>query len=196
MARSSAVGPPHWPEGVQYSQRYIFHSSVTATTKNFIEKGPKSTKNRGSSRMTVIRRVSEPSHPAFGQFGLFAAKKISAKEHILDYIGDSEPIAGMNSTDFVPGEVHTDERIESNYDLSLHRFESGESVGIDAGRMGNEGRFINDFRGVRAKPNSVFTDYRDSGGQLRMGVYAGGEDIRKGDEILVSYGKGFWKATG
>ncbi|KIK71337.1 hypothetical protein GYMLUDRAFT_33487 [Collybiopsis luxurians FD-317 M1] len=178
MARNSDVAPPHWPKHIQYTQRYIFHSSVSLETKRFIETGPKSTLVQPGSKWTVIRHISDPSHPAFNQFGLFAAKKIPAKAHILDYIG----------------QVHTDERLESDYDLSLHRFLSGESVGIDASRIGNEARFINDYRGIRGKANAVFIDYRNENGELRMGIFASGDDIKKGEELVVSYGKGFWKA--
>lgn len=112
-----------------------------------------------------------PSHPASGQYGLFASKKIPPRSYLLDYIG----------------EVHCDDRSESDYDLSLHRAE-GISVGVDASRMGNEARFINDFRGVNPKPNAVFQDYRTPDGELRMAVWSSTDPIRKGEEILVSYG--------
>lgn len=43
----------------------------------------------------------------------------------------------MHGTFRKPGEVHCDEREDSDYDLSL--FRNGDlSVGIDASRMGNE----------------------------------------------------------
>lgn len=125
----------------------------------------------------LVRRISEENHPAYGQYGLFAAKKIPPKTHILDYVG----------------EVHCDERPQSDYDLSLYRSQCGADVGIDASVIGNEARFINDFRGVREKPNAVFADERSTSGELRMSVWSMGE-IRKGEEILVSYGKAWWKA--
>lgn len=111
----------------------------------------------------------------------------------------------------------------SDYDLSLHR-ELG--VGIDASTCGNEARFINDYRGIRATPNARFEEHwvrlplsrgppreswpRDVGGdakrwkwELRMGVCVlgirrdgkggGKRGILAGDEIVVSYGKGFWR---
>lgn len=77
------------------------------------------------------------------------------------------------------GEIHCDERQESDYDLSLYRFQHGESVGIDAGTTGNEARFVNDYRGIKGKPNAVFIDYRADCGELRMGIWALGEDIKK-----------------
>lgn len=70
--------------------------------------------------------------------------------------------------------------------------------------MGNEARFINDFRGIAPSANAEFRDvWVDVGkGYLekRMALYvltAGksgkrAKGIGKGEEILVSYGKGFW----
>jgi hypothetical protein len=57
-----------------------------------------------------------------GQRGLFATKKLSKGQLICHYFG----------------EVHSDDRPSSNYDLCLHRFPNGESIGIDASNVGNE----------------------------------------------------------
>lgn len=83
----------------------------------------------------------------------------------------------------------------SDYDISLDR-ESG--VAVDAAGCGNEGRFVNDYRGVRERPNVEFGDRRtgDKGegeGQARVAIYVGSKEVRKGEELLVSYGKGFWE---
>ncbi|THH09869.1 hypothetical protein EW145_g1712 [Phellinidium pouzarii] len=129
----------------------------------------------------VIRRIGDLAHPAVGQMGLFASKKILSRTLIIDYLG----------------EAHADERLDSDYDLSLHRAQPEEgvyiSVGIDATRMGNEARFINDYRGVRTKPNAIFKERRTLSGELRMSVWSDSETIKKGDEILVSYGKSWWQ---
>lgn len=89
-------------------------------------------------------------------------------------------------------EIHVDERPDSDYDLSLYRFQDGTSVGIDASKMGNEARFINDFRGVQDKPNAIFVDGRDMNGELRMSIWSSCT-LKRGDEILVSYGRSWWK---
>ena len=89
------------------------------------------------------------------------------------------------------GEIHCDDRPESDYDLSLHRIQDGTSIGVDARVMGNEARFINDYRGIRTRPNAEFVDGRHSG-ELRMGIWSAGEAIGKGEEIVVSYGKAWW----
>ncbi|KAE9410735.1 SET domain protein [Gymnopus androsaceus JB14] len=179
-SRKNAVEPSYWPKHTRYIQSYTYHPSVSLETKGFIQGDVKIPAQLSPNRISAIRPrpILEISHPACNQFGLFASKKILAKAHILDYIG----------------ELHCDERLESDYDLSLHRFQNGESVGIDASTTGNEARFINDYRGIKGKPNAVFIDYRADSGELRMGIWALGEDIKKGDEILVSYGKSWWKS--
>lgn len=68
----------------------------------------------------------------------------------------------------------------------------GSSIGIDASKMGNEARFINDYRGIAEKPNAIFSDTRDHEGELRMYIWSS-QEIKKGDEILVSYGKSWWR---
>jgi hypothetical protein len=77
-------------------------------------------------------------------------------------------------------------------------------IGVDASIMGNEARFINDFRGVSAAPNAEFRDIMvntsNNRAEKRVGVFvlsAGksgkrAKGINRGQEILVSYGKGFW----
>jgi len=109
--------------------------------------------------------------------------------HIIDYFG----------------EVHSDERPSSDYDISLLRLGSSDTaalglaepytcVGVDAQKMGNEARFINDYRGTgTAKPNAEFRE-RSVAGELRMSVWSGNKGISRGEEILVSYGKSWWKA--
>lgn len=112
---------------------------------------------------------------------------MSPDSFVLPYLG------------YVHSRAETDE--SSDYDLSLDR-EHG--IGVDASQMGNEARFINDYRGVSKGPNAEFRDvYIDLGNgkvEKRVGVFilrAGksgknSKGVAKGQEILVSYGKGFW----
>ncbi|KAJ7596689.1 SET domain protein [Mycena floridula] len=166
--------PKHWPPGVQYLLSSILHRSVSRETRDFIV-GTSSAPVHCSQPPVAIRAISDSSHPAFRQYGLFAAKKIAAKSHIIDYIG----------------EIHSDERPSSDYDLSLWRSET-VNVGIDAAIMGNEARFTNDYRGIGEKPNAVFKDSRTANGELRIAIWSSTE-IKKGEEILVSYGKQWWR---
>ncbi|RMD40560.1 hypothetical protein DV735_g4570, partial [Chaetothyriales sp. CBS 134920] len=90
--------------------------------------------------------------------------------------------------------------------------------------MGNEARFINDYRGVADRPNAEFRDVivlhnggnkggsgkkkergvgvfvkkasKSKASKRKQGSKREDDDvgIRKGEEILVSYGRGFWSA--
>jgi hypothetical protein len=88
---------------------------------------------------------------------------------------------------------------DSDYDLSLDR---DHDLAIDAARAGNEARFVNDYRGVKARPNAEFRECWDARrGERGMGVWVlprgksgKGIGVKKGDEILISYGRGFWGA--
>ncbi|PSR80750.1 hypothetical protein PHLCEN_2v6666 [Hermanssonia centrifuga] len=171
--------PSHWPGELEYLTSPRYHSSVPVHVRNSLQSTTGALNSAPSQRPSVvIRPITDETHPAKGQYGLFTSKKIPPRTHILDYIG----------------EVHCNERPESDYDLSLCHHEDGSNVGIDASKMGNEARFINDFRGVASRPNALFEECRTAAGELRMSVWSGPQGIKKGDEILVSYGKGFWKA--
>lgn len=134
-----------------------------------------------------ITPVSDVSHPACGQHALYATQHLPPDTFILPYLGFVHDQAETNPT--------------SDYDLSLDR---EMSIGVDASQMGNESRFINDYRGVSTAANAEFRDiYFDLGNgkvERRVGVFvltAGksgkrSKGIGRGQEILVSYGKGFW----
>jgi hypothetical protein len=173
--------PAHWPPHILYLLDPSYHSSVPPSLRSYLT-GPAHQRHRRttpSPSLVSIRAITAPSHPAFGQYGLFAYKKIPPHAHIIDYVG----------------QVHCEDRI-SDYDLSLYRTREGINVGVDARLMGNEARFINDYRGVRERPNAVFIERRTDSGELRMSVWSGKEGIKKGSEIVVSYGKSWWGARG
>jgi hypothetical protein len=140
-----------------------------------------------SARTVRIKRIEEPNHPANGQRGLYASQHLPAGSLIIFYLG------------YVHDEAETDPT--SDYDLSLDR-ELG--IAVDATRHGNEARFINDYRGVAEAPNAEFRDvWASMAGnkyEKRMAVFVMGagksgkkaKGIAKGEEIVVSYGKGFW----
>ncbi|TFY65272.1 hypothetical protein EVG20_g5656 [Dentipellis fragilis] len=179
---SQAKPPKNWPSDVHFINSQRFHSSVTTTARAFVQ-GPQTKTHEADTlarapSLVVIRRITEPSHPACGQYGLFASKKIPPRTHLIDYLG----------------EVHCDDRPHSDYDISLHRFQDGVNIGSDANTMGNDARFVNDYRGVRHKPNVEFRDRRTQSGELRMSVWSLTEPVKKGEELVVSYGKAWWQA--
>lgn len=182
----------NWPGTLRYSNRPIYHASVDKEVRHFLQSGPTRAEETDNTPCKVfIRKIADSAHPAHGQCGLFAGKRIPPSTFILDYIGKMLLRGDAPSHRASTGEVHCEDRPESDYDLSLHRFPDGLSVGIDASRVGNEARFTNDYRGVQEKPNAFFTDYRTQSGELRMCIKSRGE-IKRGEEILISYGKSWW----
>jgi hypothetical protein len=172
--------PKNWPTHVQYLTVPHFHSSVSGDALSFLKGGRSKGTPLPSAPHSLgeVRSIMDPSHPAHGQHGLFTTKKIPPQTLIVEYIG----------------EVHSDERPTSDYDISLYRFPGGESVGVDAAVMGNEARFVNDYREIRPRPNAQFVDRWTASGDLRMSIWSLTVGIRKGDEIVVSYGKSWWAA--
>ena len=186
--------PKNWPSQLPYLRQPCYSKKLTGDVVAALVL-PKPGLPAGDQARTAvapysnvkITPISNASHPANGQYGLFAAQNLPPDAFILPYLG------------YVHGQAETDE--SSDYDLSLDR-EHG--IGVDASQMGNEARFINDYRGVASGPNAEFRDvYIDLGNakvEKRVGVFtlrAGksgkySKGVAKGQEILVSYGKGFW----
>ena len=119
--------PKNWPLGVEYIRSQQYGSGIPANIVSFLKGTTIDSKMAGASpvrisspsaepsRITLIRLIDSPSHPAHGQHGLFAIRRIQPHTHILDYMG----------------EVHADDREESNYDLSLYRSHDGNfNIGV------------------------------------------------------------------
>lgn len=141
------------------------------------------------SLLVKITPIEDPNHPAHGQHGLFATRHLKPGSCILLYAGTVHASAGTDLGD-------------SDYDLWLDR---DAGLAVDAAKGGNEARFINDYRGVAERPNAEFREvWSQRAGQRCMAVFvlpagsgnaksaATRRGIAKGQEILVSYGKGFW----
>jgi hypothetical protein len=265
--------PKNWPASLPYLPRPLYESSISQEILSQLHKAPASSSPDASSVIPATKlpampnsaveiiAVTKSTHPAYGQHGLFAAQDLSPGEMICLYTGlvyTSPPadISGAGNKS-----EQTNPHADSDYDLSLCR-ELG--ISIDAEQMGNEARFVNDFRGVpvaaglgkggeKAGPNVEFRDVwikrarwkrqddasareqpvlqeQDAGlrstgsmtelqhseervlpsdarewlGQVErcmaLFVLSAGKKpgtrrsrgIRKGEELLVSYGKGFW----
>ncbi|KAK8236730.1 hypothetical protein HDK77DRAFT_297314 [Phyllosticta capitalensis] len=191
--------PKNWPASLPYHAHPTTTPSFPRAVLEALHTPPQAASTTTTYTLppspnpnVLITPITTPGHPACGQAGLFARTALAPGALILTY----------------SGVLHTraDADAASDYDLSLDR-ELG--VGVDAGRGGNEARFVNDYRGVPGAtgPNAEFADVwvQVGGGRFerRMGVWVLGKGksakgprargIRKGEEILVSYGKGFWR---
>lgn len=123
-------------------------------------------------------------HPAAGQCGLFAARRLRAGERVIDYVG-VVTAGAAHPADAGAG-------CRSDYELD---FGDASELAVDAQAVGSEARFVNDYRNTGAHANVEFGLRRGRSGELRMGVYVcapGG--VAPGEELLVSYGKPYWRA--
>lgn len=201
----SQILPENWPEDVTFIEDLTYSDKVTPDQRAGLSRTtPDSAgwlKVPGNQLQTCCPRVkvqiiSNEKHPACGQRGLFAAEDLPPDAYIIAYRGHVHTNA-MSDTDS-----------RSDYDLSLDR---DLGLSVDAARSGNEARFANDYRGIMERPNAEFRDCfiqipsaKRAGGvrwERRVGIFvlpAGKaglrkKGIRKGEEIVVSYGKGYWE---
>jgi hypothetical protein len=204
MPPKSEAVPKNWPFTLPYLTTPSYSPSLTPDHISSLQTRPKDAisipANTPKEPCSLVRitPIITPSHPANGQCGLFATKDLKPGTFILQYLGE---IHVSSITTSSPSDTPTtiDPHANSNYDLSLDR-ELG--LGIDADKKGNEARFINDYRDIAEKPNAEFKEIWDERRKERgMGVWVlpegksgKGKGIRKGEEILVSYGRGFWGA--
>lgn len=200
MKQQSPTKPPApWPSHLTYLTSPAHSAHLTPQELTSIRRPLQpSTLPALVPQHTNVRiiKITDPAHPAYTQHGLFATQHLPPGTLILPYLG------------LVHNARETDPT--SDYDLCLDR-ELGLSV--DAAHTGNEARFINDYRGVPrgdqttvGGPNAEFSDcWVSCGGGMEertVGVYvlSAGKSgkraagIKKDEEILVSYGKGFWSA--
>ena len=79
---------------------------------------------------------------------------------------------------------------------SSAQFGEHSELALDAKSVGNEARFVNDYRNTGRKPNVEFRTRRDAGrSELRQGIFVcDRRGVSHGDELLISYGKSYWRS--
>eukprot|EP00048_Salpingoeca_helianthica_P007358 m.109474 g.109474 ORF g.109474 m.109474 type:complete len:191 (+) comp14308_c0_seq2:2147-2719(+) len=139
-----------------------------------------------------VKKIEEASHPARGQKGMFAAKNIVKGSFVVGMLSAPSHIhrgAHKEKIEYI-GQVVTDEECSATSDYTM-RLRPG--LAIDGERMANDARYINDYRGIGERASVELREATDRRGLPAMAVYAL-RDIRRGEEILLNYGKGFWQA--
>ena len=177
-----------WPANVTFSNNYDWEPSVSADLK---EKYCPSNKIRQRanlfSRNVYFKRITDKDHPACGEMGLYCAlAHAKPGQWLLDYVGRVT--------------LGEDQNKQSDY---VSDFGEHSELACDADALGNEARFLNDFRNTGRYPNVEFNFRRDKHGEFRQGVYVkevkeakekGFDGIKKDEELLVSYGKSYWRS--
>lgn len=189
--------PKNWPDSFPYLKAPLHSKELSPAQIQSIRTKPPpeasipaapASSTLTPSPLVRIQKIQEPTHPAYGQHGLFAAQHLRPGTLIVAYLGRVHGGSGVGTAP------------DSDYDLWLDR---EADVAVDAARQGNEARFVNDYRGVRERANAEFSNvWCERWGELCVGIWVlgqgkkdkggGGGGIKKGEEILVSYGKGFW----
>lgn len=193
--------PPHaWPADITYLTKSRLSPKFLTSLFPFLFDPPRPDELNFTPHPIAhpphvqIKNVFDSSHPASGQYGLFAKKKLDGGTLIIPYLGIIHAS--------IKGEA--DEHESSDYDLSLVRLSASDplnpfpgrhiSIGVDAAQAGNAGRFVNDYRGIQPAPNAEFRVGKGEAGKTTMEIWTLKPGIPKGDEILVTYGKGWWSA--
>ena len=171
LARSTLSGVA-WPADVPYLEEPLWDAKRL---------GAQAVRDVTRPRMpgVFIKRITDVSHPVCGQkqpFGLFAAKAFRVGDVVGEYCG---------------AVVDKDECAAGGDGYMAALGDGDGSLGCDAGKMGNEARFINDYRGcglqncrlsrtvIRTLPTVMVVVVRP---------------IKIGEEILANYGGGFFGA--
>lgn len=145
-----------WPKNVTFSNNYEWEASVPAGIKMKYYPSDNIRRQRSNhfSRNVYFKRITDEDHPAYGQYGLFCAlPHAKPGQWLLDYVGRVT--------------LGEDQNKESDY---VSEFGAHSELSCDANTLGNEARFLNDFRNTGRFPNVEFNFRRDKNGEFRQGV--------------------------
>jgi hypothetical protein len=177
--------PPGWPDDVLFCSFPLQRGIEQSLVKSYCT---------GSERMrgVEIREVTS-THPCGGRKnghfnrGLFATTAFKPGDVLGTYAGSIQSAGGDGGSRGQRGQ----------YAITLDTsrgFGRPVALELDARDVGNESRFINDYRGTSADPapNVRFTTscVAGRGVWVQISVVA---PIQADDEVLVDYGEDFWK---
>ena len=115
-----------------------------------------------------IKKIDDPESVIDGQYGLFANQDFSKYDVIGQYTGKMVSLSSGGK--YVAG---------------------CDKCCIDADFIGNELRFINDYKNIADEPNTTIRiSYIDKKPRVLFVVT---KDIKEGEQILTKYGDSYWK---
>ena len=175
---AAAVSSP-WPSDVRYVTSLVWGDDVKRA-KEVYRKYKVSGDRPLESTASAVRERALAAHrgrvaPRQGRERTFRRAKALPGEHIVDYLGYVTLSGNEDQT--------------SDYSAS---FGDDHELALDAAKVRNEARMCNDFRNTGKRANAVFDQYRDAAGDKKLAIFVGPHPMGKGEEVLVSYGKGFW----
>jgi len=149
--------PHNWPLDIQYASSLVWDSLASDVKQKVCTQ--------------CIEDVEIKSHPTQAQFGLFAKKDLPKESIIGEFTGVVQQ--RMDNTN------------SKSPAVTLFLDES-TIIEIDASKVGNETRFINDFRGRESEPNANLQQIRFGGCWYVLVVTT--KTIETSQEILVDFG--------
>ena len=170
-----------WPSTVEFSNNYRWSNDIPKSIKDQYTPSNNNIRQRANrlSNRVYFKKITDPNHPAHGQFGLYCAlDHAKPGSWLLDYVGHIS--------------LGEDQDKTSDY---VSDFGEKSELACDANTYGNEARFLNDYRNTGSYPNVEFNKRRDANGELRQGVFVredtdsrvkpGFDGVRKDEELLV-----------
>ncbi|KAL6249563.1 hypothetical protein RBB50_003416 [Rhinocladiella similis] len=201
----------HIPSPLTPASVHFLHESTTASTTLPLIVNPSPPTPNSNVRITPI---TTPTHPAYTQHGLFATRALPPSSFIIFYLGTLHPSSTTDPTS------NYDLSLDRDLDLSIDATHRGNEARFINDYRGIRPEGPNaEFRdclvemtptsgsGSSNNNNKANTYYERrigvfvlSPGKAKVGAKstgskrARGRGIAKGEEIVVSYGKGFWNA--
>jgi len=167
-----APEPAGWPRDVQFSSALIFPGSKDLSKNHTIQK-----------QMDGVKILKCPAdHKCKGELGLFARRAFEPDQVLGHYAGKV-----LLEQDF-PSQSSDDELTKYVFD-----FVEEEGCFIDAKTVGNEARFVNDYRGIASTPNAEFVESSLPSTGQKVIYLVVTQHMQAGVEILVDYGEKYWK---
>eukprot|EP00965_Chrysotila_dentata_P262105 6214470-Pleurochrysis_carterae.AAC.3 len=175
----ATLEPENWPADVIYTPVLLFGESDEAHAMQL-----------ACTESAPLKNVRIQPHPLF-DLGLFATCDIPAGTYIGDYTGLVIRHKEKNESKYI-----------TEFDVT-HANRAVTQLDIDAQKYGNETRMINHYFGLAGladEPNVYFSPCvssrehpRNGIAQQHVEVYSS-KLIRKGEELLLSYGNQYWAA--
>jgi len=119
-----------------------------------------------------LRIINDEKHILKGEYGVFATRDWDPCEIVGCYTG--------TVTKNIPGK----------YVAKLYCSKNENYWGVDAGKKGNETRFINDYRNIAEDSNVVYS--KTTVNKKRAIIVIVKKNIKKGEELLSDYGEDYW----
>jgi hypothetical protein len=164
------------PRQYQHINHLVYDSRLSEEVVSYLEEV------NTLEALVEIRIIQDPSHPCNGQRGLFALRDLPSGIFIGEYCGIA--IHQLDSEGLLNNQYLAD------YDNMYHNYAG--HIRIDAQNIGNETRYINDFRGIKdsnGAPNARFNKVWLDRMRCMVEII---DFVPKDKEITVDYGEQYW----